>query len=192
MVVIYKAYAKPFGFIRWLPANADVPYFGRLLGVCTDTNLCTYELNECANFAEFLQAIPQAPWQLLDGRGQAEVEIAVPPCESLGRTEEVKRKFLVKGSRYRGFFGFLQEYVSGPLVGLGISLVLLMPLQFATNQLCLWAVAPLFAVLGFFPPSAILEILSGLLVGAAIVLIVLLIKVLHRKSLVEQLPLRCH
>ncbi|MDR0678994.1 MAG: hypothetical protein LBF24_01955 [Puniceicoccales bacterium] len=184
--VIYKAYRTPFFSVRWLPENADVPYFGRLLGTCTDRKGGKYRLQPGADFADFLWAIPRAPWQLLNGLRQAEVEVTVPPCESAGRTEEVTKTFTVRGEKYEGVSGFLQEYVGLPLLSLGISLILILPLHFFANLVGTSIMGPVLTAVGLAPSAAALTLLGGLLIGALVILVALLIRLLYWHSQTEQ------
>ncbi|MDR2664313.1 MAG: hypothetical protein LBB14_02180 [Puniceicoccales bacterium] len=186
MAQVYNAYRTPFSSISWLPKDADVPYFGVLLGTCTDTVGCKYQLQAGISLADFLRAIPLAPWQLLDGRRQAEVEITVPPCESVGRTAETVKIFTVRGEKYKGLSGFLQKWVGGPLLAFGISLIVLLPLQFLAGLVGTAVLGPLFGAMDITLGATALTLLGGLLIGALTVLLALLIQLLYWRSGAEQ------
>jgi hypothetical protein len=180
---IYKAYGGPFSSTRWLPENADPPWFGYLLGTYTAGK---YRLQEGIDLASFLHAIPYAPWQLLNGLRQAKVEVTVPPCESAGRTEEVTQTFTVRQEKYSGFFGFLQEHVGLPLMALGVSFMLLLPLQFLAGLVGTALLNPVFTAVGLILSSTTLTLLGGLLIGAFVILAALLIQLVHWHSQTKQ------
>ncbi|MDR2667766.1 MAG: hypothetical protein LBB38_01860 [Puniceicoccales bacterium] len=179
MSTTYKAYMLPFGRVKWTPDNADVPYFGKLLGTRCGT---AYALQKDANLADFLWAIGRAPWLLPDGFGRANVEVTVPSCEGSGRPADITQTFAVMGERHLPLHKTLGGKFGILLAALLISNATAWTMKFFVELIGIKC----FGLIASSASVALLMAIGGLLVAAAAIALIALINLFYGRGRPEQ------